>query len=495
MLRRMHNNLRLKRLIATLLVLIMVSAAFPAVTSAEALDWDVANGHLYTQAGAYAVLDKDGVPFWSEFQRLGGVQAVGYPISRRFQWNGFTVQAMQRVVFQWRPEAKQAYFVNTFDLMTQAGKDSWLLSARQTPKPLPDNFDGGKSWDDVVQARLALLEDNPAIKKQYFSVVGDPVLMNGLPTSKVMDMGNNFAIRTQRVVIQQWKSDVPWAAAGQVTVALGGSIAAEAGLLPKEALLPEASGSPVLSYINYIRALVGAPPARENKQLMQAAQMHVAYYDANRGDPSLAGMGLHDEKAGQAGFTGRSFGDRAKAAGYTGGIVNENAGFGGLFPALDWYMNTALHRITLIHPSAVDIGYAESDTSGFNIIDFGLTREKITTALPVVYPPAGSTEIPTSWDGGESPNPAPGFARPLGYPINVAFAIYQQVAWNTFELKDAVGAQVDIHIYTKAWDRTAAIIPLRPLTPGVTYTATVNATVDGKPFKKEWSFTTRGAAK
>ena len=32
------------------------------------------------------------------------LQALGYPISRRFMWDGFVSQAMQKVVLQWRPE-------------------------------------------------------------------------------------------------------------------------------------------------------------------------------------------------------------------------------------------------------------------------------------------------------------------------------------------------------------------------------------------------------
>src|SRR5687767_10925252 len=60
-------------------------------------DFDIPNGHFYTQAGGgaggFAITDNDGMLFWSEFQRLGGVPALGYPISSRFVWDGFTVQA------------------------------------------------------------------------------------------------------------------------------------------------------------------------------------------------------------------------------------------------------------------------------------------------------------------------------------------------------------------------------------------------------------------
>lgn len=225
---------------ALILLVSMVPSARPAL--ADDVDYNTANGHFFAQTTTggkgYTVVDDASAPFWREFNRLGGVQGVGYPISRRFMWNGFLSQAMQRVVFQWRPESGQVVFVNVFDLMTQAGKDEWL-EQRQTPRPLGADFDAGKTFEEAAAQRLALLDDNAAIRRAYYNVPGDPVQMNGLPTSRVTDMGNNLTLRAQRVVIQQWKENVPWAAAGQVTVALGGALAAEAGLLPGDALAPE----------------------------------------------------------------------------------------------------------------------------------------------------------------------------------------------------------------------------------------------------------------
>lgn len=496
-------------LIKALTIMIALTLAIPPapwIPKAQAADWSIPGGHYFSQTGGYAVVNTDGVPFWNEYQRLGGIQAVGYPISQRFYWDGFVVQAMQRVVFQWRPEAGQVYFLNVFDLMSQAGKDEWLEVVRQTPRPLDDSFDAGKSWDQIVQGRLALLNANPAIRNAYYGVVGDPVVMNGLPTSPVVDMGNNYTLRAQRVVIQQWKENVPWAAAGQVTVALGGSIAAEAGLIPVNILKPETATSPApaspvsvpqtsnqaMDIINAYRAAAGVQPANLSQQLTQAAGNHVAYYDANRGDSSLAGMGLHSETSGRPGFTGASFADRARAAGYSSGTVTENAGFGGLARAIEWNMNTVNHRLPLIHPSALDMGYAESPSSGFNIIDVGVRRDKLSTPLPSVYPGDGAYGVPTSWDGGESPDPAPGLPRPLGYPITVAFAVYQKVEWGNIELRGPSGEPVAISTPRKDWMRAVAIIPHSPLAPNSTYTAIVEATVDGKPLKKEWRFTTGG---
>jgi micrococcal nuclease len=65
-------------------------------------------------------------------------------------------------------------------------------------------------------------------------------------------MGNHYAVRTQRAVFQEWKEAVPWAAAGQVTIANGGAIAKEmGGYIPEAALAAEsgpaapASGGPL----------------------------------------------------------------------------------------------------------------------------------------------------------------------------------------------------------------------------------------------------------
>jgi hypothetical protein len=214
----------------------------PANPGPEAGDWAIPNGRFFTQAaggqGGFDVVDDGQARFWSEFQRLGGLQTVGYPISRRFTYDGFVTQAFQKLVLQWRPEVNQAWPVNVFDELSEAGRDATLLQTRQTPRPLA-NFDApGASWQQIVTARQALLNENPAIRARYFSVA-DPLNVFGLPTSRVEDMGNHFAIRTQRAVFQQWKEAVPWAAAGQVTIANGGDIAKELNWLPANVLETE----------------------------------------------------------------------------------------------------------------------------------------------------------------------------------------------------------------------------------------------------------------
>lgn len=227
------------------------AALAPAIAEAQAgaLDFPVANGHFYTQANGkggaggtgFAITNEGGISFWNEFQRLGGVNALGYPISSRFVWDGFTVQATQRVVMQWRPEVHQVYFVNIYDRMHDLGKDAWLKAFRQTP-PIADwSSDTGLPWPQVVARHEALMNSYPKIRAKYFSVPGDPVQMNGLPMAPVFDAGAFYILRCQRVTIQQWKVDAPASGAhtGDVVMTLGGDDGKAAGIYPDAtALVP-----------------------------------------------------------------------------------------------------------------------------------------------------------------------------------------------------------------------------------------------------------------
>ena len=82
---------------------------------AAAPDWLLPNGYQFTQAGSYTVEDDEEALFWTEFQRHGGVARLGYPVSDRFEYKGFTTQLFQKMALQWRPEERRALFVNIFD--------------------------------------------------------------------------------------------------------------------------------------------------------------------------------------------------------------------------------------------------------------------------------------------------------------------------------------------------------------------------------------------
>lgn len=228
-------------------VILVEQGAYRPVKPGQA-DFALPNGHFYRQANGqggagatgYAITDDAGQGFWTSFQRLGGVAVLGYPASRRYAQGGFTYQATQREVLQWNPAAGGVVFANVFDELAAAGKDGWLQSARMTPPSRDWSSDRGKSWAAVVQAHLAILDADPAIKAKYLA---DPDWLDhyGLPMA-LQDMGPAVVMRGQRAVIQHWKVDAPASGvhAGDITVALGGDIAKEAGLLPTDAGTPQA---------------------------------------------------------------------------------------------------------------------------------------------------------------------------------------------------------------------------------------------------------------
>lgn len=212
----------------------------------RAADYDVGGGRFFTQtngrkesAAGFSVTNADGIPFWDAFQSLGGVDVLGYPVTRRFELDGFIVQAFQKAVLQWRPDqGRQFMFLNTFDVLHDRGRDEWLSVYRQTPPPLDNGPDAGLAWDKVVARHLALLDTVPPPLKERF--LADPDWLNhyGLPVA-TQEYGNSVVVRAQRATFQLWKEAVPWAAKGTVTVANGGDLAKEAGLFPWLAATPE----------------------------------------------------------------------------------------------------------------------------------------------------------------------------------------------------------------------------------------------------------------
>ncbi|MFN8533479.1 MAG: hypothetical protein U0556_08020 [Dehalococcoidia bacterium] len=300
--------MRYRRFAALLLALLLMVAPLQPAAAQAPNDFPVPGGWFFSQANGlggggltgFSVTDLEGVPFWTWFQRYGGVNEVGYPVSHRFQWNGFTVQAFQKVVFQWRPDqGGQVWFVNVLDELHSAGRDSWLLETRQVPPPQDWSSDQGLPWNQVVQRHEALLDQNPAIRQVYFAKA-DPVLSFGLPMS-AQDFGNVFVVRAQRVVFQQWKIAVPWATAGQVVLANGGDLGKEAGLYPGWAIVPLPPGAtptpiqPTPGACNGDEALSVIPPSPTTSGPI-AIQATSARPSTNvalvgPGNPQLAGVG------------------------------------------------------------------------------------------------------------------------------------------------------------------------------------------------------------
>lgn len=241
--------------VAALLVSFFTLLVPPASAQAsEALeDYPVPYGRFFSQASGaggaagYTITDEGGRAFHSEFTRLGAVNALGYPASRRYEQGGFVHQATQKFLLQWRPEMGRVVFANSFDLLSAAGRDEWLRAEKMIPPPGDNAPDRGLPWNQVVARHLAILDQNAAIRQTYLSTP-DAVNVYGLPQSYA-DMGPAYVVRAQRVAFQQWKIATSFARPGQVTIVNGGDLVKEAGLLPPDSTMPEPAS-----------ALIVAPP-------------------------------------------------------------------------------------------------------------------------------------------------------------------------------------------------------------------------------------------
>jgi sortase (surface protein transpeptidase) len=223
-----------------------LAAISPTPALAHVPDYPIPNGHFFTEANGvnnpetvvgFAISDDGGIPFWSEYQRLGGIRSLGYPASRRFVWNGWVAQVVQRGILVWHPEGNHAELANVMDDLSAAGYDAWLEADKGIP-PAPDTSDEqGLSFDQVRAKRLTILDQNDVIKKRFLTE-RNWADFYGLPVG-YGETDQASVLRTQRSVFYLWKQDEPWARKGTVTVADGGDLAKEAALLPDDVLTPE----------------------------------------------------------------------------------------------------------------------------------------------------------------------------------------------------------------------------------------------------------------
>jgi plastocyanin len=253
--------IRPRRLAAVLsLAALLASSSTPGAVNAQTapeLDWALPAGRYFTQAGAgaggYSIADDDGLPFWKTFQQLGGVPALGYPASRRFTLGGFTYQATQAALLQWRPDQSAVVLGNTFELLQDAGKDAWLKEQKGIPAPVTN--DGSSSYDDAVRIRLGWLSE-PSIRERYLQNPNpagrgswgerDSIQLYGLPMSRPERAGPFIAQRFQRIAFQLWVEQVPGLPApGSVTAVFGGDLLKEARLIDGMAATPHTAAAVV----------------------------------------------------------------------------------------------------------------------------------------------------------------------------------------------------------------------------------------------------------
>jgi hypothetical protein len=185
-------------------------------------DMGLTAGHFYRQtnpfggAPGYAVVDDAAAALWTDYQRLGGPDALGFPISNRFV-DGTTpvTQVFQNGVLEWRADLGRSVAVDVLDVLSARGFDAWLDQAKQIPPAGgPIALDG----QPELQATADRVKD-----------------MLGMPLA-VKDYGSVVTVRFQRGALQLRKATD--SAPASVVLIGSGALVREAGLVPDAALAP-----------------------------------------------------------------------------------------------------------------------------------------------------------------------------------------------------------------------------------------------------------------
>jgi hypothetical protein len=230
-----------------------------------------------------------------------------------------------------------------------------------------------------------------------------------------------------------------------------------------------------------------------------SAQAHCDYEAQNASNPSCT-SDPHGEVMSCSGFTGANVQAREVAAGYPQTLAySEVLTTYGNNPtaAVPSWINTVYHRIPLLDPWTVDMGYGGA--TGCDVIDIGRGMSTMAASAVVVYPYDGQTDVPTSFSGLEGPAPpAPSGGFPSSYPVSV----------------HAQGISVTQHVLTKDGDSTpldhfwldanspqlmqgyqgyftnTAFLYGAPFATNTKYRVKVTGTHTGGALSVEWTFTT-----
>ena len=291
---------------------------------------------------------------------------------------------------------------------------------------------------------------------------------------------------------------------------------------PTPTYAASSSESTAFALTNTARAGAGAGLVAQNTKLDAAAAAHVNYLALN----GIAG-GLHNETPGLQGFTGATEVDRDQAVGYGTNVTEVANVTSSTSPAdcVNELLDTVYHQNAMLESwRDVGIAYGTLPTVGnytVCVMEFGTQARAFAqfadAGTVASYPFAGQTGITDSFmPSVEDPNPAPDLgSAQVGFPVRVSMVDYgsQTAAGRTytvtqFQLTDSqgtavrsrliastatVGSGVTLTVDPQGYLQAGEVflMPLSPLTSGMTYTATFAGTGGATAYAKTWSLSTR----
>ena len=251
----------------------------------------------------------------------------------------------------------------------------------------------------------------------------------------------------------------------------------------------------VLAHINEIRKSAMLPEIVSMEAFSKTSYNHAKYMIINN-------VFSRTEEPGNAEFSGQTLSERLKTLGYNDKSRELFCQTTSAEEAINLFIDAVYHRLRLLDPELKYVGYAsyKDKEKIIHVFDMGYKNsldQKHQWDI-IVYPSNDVTEIKTSWDGLENPDPFPiGTNKPLGYPITIIFndkiTQVHEVA-----LVDQDGKSVNSFIITPQSDinnkqiNAIVIVPKTPLVRGIKYSASAAVTLGGEKDKKfyTWSFYT-----
>jgi uncharacterized protein YkwD len=251
--------------------------------------------------------------------------------------------------------------------------------------------------------------------------------------------------------------------------------------------------------LNQTRQAAGAGCMNLVTTLDTSAQAHCNYEAANSTNATCI-SNPHGEVMSCSGFTGVDVQTREVAAGYpkTLAYTEVMTTFGNNpTAAVPSWIDTVFHRIPMLDPWTVDMGYGGA--AGCDTIDIGRGMSSMAATGVVVYPYDGQTNVPSAFSGSEGPAPpAPPSGWPSSYPINIyaqGLTVTQHVLTKDGDSTpidhlwlDANSSQISAGL--KGYFVDTAFLYGAPFALSTKYRVKIVGTHTGGALNVEWTFTT-----
>ena len=249
-----------------------------------------------------------------------------------------------------------------------------------------------------------------------------------------------------------------------------------------------------LATVNGYRKLAGVAPVTSSPLIHQSALAHAFYTFFNGALPSIQGLGIHKEETAGQGYTGDNQATRAQHFGYSppsmGEVITHRSEPVGA--VADW-IDSVYHRFPLLRADLVELGYGDAYLGPLAVQVMDTSYREKATGRVIVYPAPNQVGVPPAFNGNEIPDPAPNASYPIGYPVTATFDRNAKVTIGAFHFLDPSGADLPgstLRPTDPDMENSFAYLANIPLASGTTYTADLTYTLNGKPGRSVWKFTT-----